>query len=202
MTIFIRESKSPTEFTRKLAVCLFDCLMAEFSQMCLHGREIEENAVLRDSAWKLLMCFPKSLSVFIIDERSEFKEVLLRLRSQILKEQLVTLYPAVFFSFFLNFPSQALQEAVKISGFLHVALRMYNSFVSLRKELLNGVVNMAAVCSPLRLDFCHQITKFVRDCVLSSPVEHIRSLSKDVVASCSSELRQFLQSHLAKRQQR
>ena len=115
-------------------------------------------------------------------------------------------------------------QVVRISGFLQVMLCMYNSFVSLRKECLNGVVNMAAVCSvsknthavgklllneklllngfgiqqlisrdtvptvintlylflfqPLHLDFCHQVTKFVRDCVLSSPVESLRSLSK------------------------
>lgn len=36
---------------------------------------------------------------------------------------------------------------------------------------------------PLHLDFCHQVTKFVRDCVLSSPVESLRSLSK--VLFCS-----------------
>ena len=38
-------------------------------------------------------------------------------------------------------------QAVRISGFLQVMLCMYNSFVSLRKECLSGVVNMAAVCS-------------------------------------------------------
>lgn len=202
MAIFIRESGTPTEYGRKLAVCLSDCIMAEFAQMILHGREIRENAVLRDTAWKLLRCFPKALSVFRIDESSEFEEALLRLRSQILKEQLIRLYPAVFFSFFASFPSEVLKEAVRISGFLQVMLCMYNSFVSLRKECLSGVVNMAAVCSPLHLDFCHQVTKFVRDCVLSSPVESLRSLSKDVIASCSPELRQFLQSQLAKRQGR
>jgi len=202
MTIFIRESKTPTAFGRKLAVCLLDCIMAEFSQMILHGRGIGDNAVLRDTAWKLLRCFPKALSVFRIDESIEFKEALLGLRSQILKEQLTRLYPALFFSFFASFPSEVLQEAVRISGFLQVMLCMYNSFVSLRKECLSGVVNMAAVCSPLHLDFCHQVTKFVRDCVLSSPVESLRNLSKDVIASCSSELRQFLQSQLTKRQGR
>ena len=31
-----------------------------------------------------------------------------------------------------------------MNGFLHVTVCMYNSFVSLRKECLNGVVNMAA----------------------------------------------------------
>lgn len=38
-------------------------------------------------------------------------------------------------------------QAVRISGFLQVMLCMYNSFVSLRKECLSGVVNMAALCS-------------------------------------------------------
>ena len=34
-----------------------------------------------------------------------------------------------------------------MSGFLQVTICMYLSFKSLRKECLNGVVNMAAVCS-------------------------------------------------------
>jgi len=80
VTMFIRESEIPTAFGRKLAVCLFDCIVAEFSQMILHGRQIEENAVLRDTAWKLLRCFPKTLSVFTIDESIQLKEALVRLR--------------------------------------------------------------------------------------------------------------------------
>jgi len=110
VTMFIRESEIPTAFGRKLAVCLFDCIVAEFSQMILHGRQIEENAVLRDTAWKLLRCFPKTLSVFTIDESIQLKEALVRLRSQILKDRLTRLYPAVFFSFFTSFSSEVLQE--------------------------------------------------------------------------------------------
>nr|XP_058972994.1 Fanconi anemia group A protein-like isoform X2 [Pocillopora verrucosa] len=202
MKILLQESKRPTEFTRKVAVCLFDCIMTEFSRMILHGDEICENEALRDSAWKLFTSFPKTLFVFKIEESGEFREVLLSLRSLVLNEQLIRLYPAVFFSFFANFPNEALQEATKISGFLTVTLCMYNSFVFLRKECLNGVVNMAADFSPLHLDFCRQVTNFVRDCVLSSPVDQLRSLSKDVISSCTAELRQFLKSQLVKRQGR
>ena len=34
-----------------------------------------------------------------------------------------------------------------IDGFLELTLRMYSSFVYLRKECLEGVVNKTAVCS-------------------------------------------------------
>lgn len=202
MKIILRESKRPTEFTQKVAVCLFDCIMADFSRIILHGDEICKNEALRDSAWKLFTFFPKTLLVFRIGESGEFREALLSLRSLVLNEQMIRLYPAVFFSFFASFPNEALQEATRISGFLTVALCMYNSFVSLRKECLNGVLNMAADFSPLHLDFCRRVTNFVRDCVLSSPVDHLRSLSKEVISSCTAELRQFLQSQLVKRQGR
>lgn len=43
---------------------------------------------------------------------------------------------------------------MRISGFVQVMLCMYNSFVSLRKECLNGVVNMAAVCSVSKNTHC------------------------------------------------
>lgn len=202
MALFVEESKSSIEFTRKLAVCFFDCIMADFSRMVLHGHEIEENAVLRDFAWRLLRCFPKTLLVFKMDENCEFKEDLIRLRSLILKEQLITLYPAVFFSFFRNFAGESLREVTRMSGFLEVTLCMYNSFVYLRKECLDGVANKTAVCSPLHLDFCRQVSVFVRDCVLCSPEEQLRGLSKGVISSCTSELRQFLQSQLTRFQER
>ncbi|KAM7438304.1 hypothetical protein ABFA07_012225 [Porites harrisoni] len=202
MNLIVEEMKAPTEFTRKLAGCLFDCIVAEFSQMLLHGNEIEENAVLRDFAWQLLRCFPRTLLVFKIDENCEFKDDVMRLRSLILKEHLIKLYPAVFFSFFTNFSREALCEMTKMRGFLEVTLSMYNSFVFLRKECLEGVANKTAVCSPLHLDFCRQVSVFVRDCVLSSSGEQLRSLTKDVISSCTSELRQFLQSQLSKVQER
>ena len=47
-------------------------------------------------------------------------------------------------------------QAVRISGFLQVRLCMYNSFVSLRKECLSGLVNMAAVCSVSKNTHCYK----------------------------------------------
>jgi len=202
LALFTEESKSPTGFITKLAACLFDCIMAEFSQMILHGREIGENAVLRNFALKLLKCFPRTLLIFKVGENCEFKDALDRLRSLILKDQVLKLYPAVFFSFFSNLPKEALREVTSFSGFLEVTLCMYNSFVYLRKECLDGVVNKTAVCSPLHLDFCRQVSVFVRDTVSSSSAENLRSLSKDCISSCTSELRQLLQSRMSKFQER
>lgn len=196
------EMNCPRDFTRQLTICLSDCIMAEFSQMLVDGREIGEDSLLKQFATKLFECFPWTLLVFKLDGQCDCKKDLHRLRSLILKDQLLKLYPAVFFSFFSSLPSEALRKMVTISGFLETTLCMYNSFVYLRKQCLDGVANKTAVCSPLHLDFCRQVSVFVRDCVLSSPVENLRNLPKDVIMSCTSELRQFLQSRLSKFQER
>ena len=49
-------------------------------------------------------------------------------------------------------------QATKISGFLTVSLCMYNSFVFLRKDCLNGVVNMAADFSVSEATFVDSAT--------------------------------------------
>lgn len=201
MALFQEEMKFHRVFIQKLVVCLFDCLIAEFSQMLIRGQEIREDSVLQDVAWKLIRHFPCTLLVFKRDGMSEPEEEFQRMRSLLLKDQSLRLYPAVFFSLFSNMPRESLKEIFMMVGFLELTLSMYSSFVYLRKECLDGVVNKTAACSPLHLDFCRQVSVFVRDCVLSSPPETLGNLSQDVLMSCTSELRQFLQSRMSRFQE-
>lgn len=59
-------------------------------------------------------------------------------------------------------------QAVRISGFLQVMLCMYNSFVSLRKECLSGVVNMAAVCSVSKTHCYESYNSVIRDALINT----------------------------------
>lgn len=202
LELFRKDIKLHKDFIQKLAACLFDCVVTEFSQMLIHGQEIREDSLLLDFAWKLIRYFPCTLLVFKQDGYFEQKECLQRLRSKLLKDQPLRLYSAVFFSLFSNMPKDSLKEIIVIDGFLELTLRMYSSFVYLRKECLEGVVNKTAVCRPLHLEFCRQVSVFVRDCVLTSPAEILGNLSQDVIMSCTSELRQFLQSRIPRFQKR
>ncbi|XP_074616558.1 Fanconi anemia group A protein-like isoform X3 [Acropora palmata] len=202
LELFRKDIQVHKDFIEKLAVCLFDCVVAEFSQMLIHGQEMREDSLLLDFAWKLTRYFPCTLLVFKQDGCFEQKESLQRLRAKLLKDQPLRLYSAVFFSLFSNMPKDSLKETIVIDGFLELTLRMYSSFVYLRKECLEGVINKTAVCSPLHLEFCRQVSVFVRDCVLTSPAEILANLSQDVILSCTSELRQFLQSRIPRFQKR
>ena len=58
----------------------------------------------------------------------------------------------------------------RMSGFLEVTLCMYNSFVYLRKECLDGVVNKSAVCSVSE----HTLLTLKEHCHSIMPVDYLQ----------------------------